>query len=701
MPRSAVSDASIRCAAVPRHLPPAPVLAGIAAVVMVLVRPQPAAAQQCGAPVTSCQVPKLNLQLCENAGNSIDDYMSCYRDLFDCNAIPVFKTIALCSHPRAEGGLKAALEGVSSMVTGAISDSVSEIASVLPPAGPPIDCKNPTGPIAICICNLNALDDVLGPKIAAELNAPDRDAYRRTYTIDNFNFFTSEILAARQNRAACDGPMLTIRQKLVEFEGIKARHLDYCQLLRDNAKYADIATISNLADWTSIDPKVHYDAIFGATVTWNTQCGSFDFSNTGTTTIRYSPCAQATVEYQQTLSQLDGSVLGWIADHRAMVVTTSGAIGATIASWLGAGAGAAGIWGAVAATVVGVVISVAEWWELQSDIDDLKNMVASKEQELKDVVVANYITEDEFHGLVEQVCSGWKGVLDQRIQGMLEKLDPARHVQQIDDFYVLSDKLHNWYNALFLWATQPDAGGHRFLDDLAAQDLLRQVNDFDQRTFKARADQETAVQTNTLTNIKSKATLLSCSGIGPPQQRGVKTQLNFWIGQFNAKCNETMNALGVQPDLPIPVADANVTSDVVCAYTGFHNGLASLQIENGTGSSSNMTLRDASGAALAQFTGVTSATNFRTLSFPGFACSSPSGLAFGTSPGLQLAAGAYVLHLRENIFGFGAADADAMRTATQNQDSQLRFKAIACTRQLGTPNDIARTGDACGVPNVR
>jgi hypothetical protein len=108
-----------------------------------------------------------------------------------------------------------------------------------------------------------------------------------------------------------------------------------------------------------------------------------------------------------------------------------------------------------------------------------------------------------------------------------------------------------------------------------------------------------------------------------------------------------------------------------------------------------MTLRDPAGTVIAELTGVTSD---RAPGFAGFGCASDAGAPFGTSAASRLTPGTYPLHVVDNIYGFGASEAQALRPFIQDVDSKMRFKAVVCHRQLGTPIDLPRTADACGIP---
>src|SRR5258705_317305 len=70
-------------------------IAGLVAV-GVLFAQQPARAQ-------TCDLPPLNETLCQDkTGGTIDDYIDCYRALYDTAVIPGYTAIAKCSHVKAE-----------------------------------------------------------------------------------------------------------------------------------------------------------------------------------------------------------------------------------------------------------------------------------------------------------------------------------------------------------------------------------------------------------------------------------------------------------------------------------------------------------------------------------------------------------------------------------------------------------------------
>lgn len=658
---------------------------GAAAMAVLLVHQQTAAAQSCSNP------PVISDAKCLNFKNTLDDYKSCYGELYDTAIIPAFTYITQCANDSTTQALRQALEQAASAVTGSVLTAISTMKEIL---------NSPLGPNP-CINTMNGIHTELAEFIDGERNAPDLDAYRRaTYTFDHLTRFTDLILDANQNRAGCDAPLHGMRRSLVLLNALKLQQLDYCQVLRNSAKYTTSATIQSLAEKAKVDPNIHFDQYFSAVITWNSQCGYFDLSGAGQATIRNTQCAQATIEYTQTLAQLDGSVVGWLAQNRAPIVALSAAAAATIFAYAGYGS-AAGPYGAAVGAAVGVIISAAEYLMLQHDENELQDFINGKQEQLQEVIQDNYITEDQFNSKLEQLCSSWQPVVAMRVQDHLKDLDPVKHIQEIDGYYDLSDLLNNWYNELFVWAIQPGPNGQRFIDEVAQQKLLAQQDSFNQRIFKARADQDVAAAQNTLTNIKADAALLNCLNLSSTQKRLVKLNMNPHITGFNNACRATMGPIAVQPDAPLPFANSTATSDIVCSYSGFRNDVATLEIHNGDGFSSNMTIKDPTGAVLAQLTNISSDTIFNQLSFPAFACSSISVQPFGTSADSQLAEGSYALHLGDNIPGLKPADAATLRSSVQTLDSQLRTKVIACARQLGSPLTTPRTADACGIPTIR
>lgn len=663
--------------------PPRAVIAfGIAAVAVLLAREPAAMAQTCD------QIPDLPEDLCQGIGESIQDYQTCYRALYDEAVIPAFQYIAECSHERADEALQAGLESAAEQVVGTIRESVAVIEDVM---------TDPAAAPALCMQELNFLDQEMEPIIADERDAGDLDAYRReTYTPDHFVLFTDLVLGARQNRAICDPALQTIREQLVLLSHLKARHLDYCQVLRDSAQYESASRIQSLAQWTVVDPDIDFDFYFNTSVTWNPQCAYFDFSESSTD-IRYTPCVQATVEYQQTLSELDAFAIGWLADNRDIIVAVTAATATTVASAAGAGAEAGPI-GAVVGAVVGAVISGIHYLVMRHEIDELNDMIADKEEELREVVEENYITEDQFDDRLEALCGAWEPVVEARIEAILGGLDAQRHVDRIDGYYEVSDKLHGWYNELFLWATEPGPDGRRFLDELAEQAVLAKKDEFDRRIFRARTNQEVAVQRNFLVNLKAQTSRLDCTDITPRERRRVQAELRAGVNVFNLTCSNTMETLAARTGQSVPFTASESSSDVFCAYAGFRPGVASLEVRAGVGFAADMTIRDSAGGAMGELTNVTSDTDWAQGAMPGFHCWSETGQSFGTSAASRLAPGTYGLRLPDNIYGFEEAEAAPLRTFVQDIDKGMRFKASVCNRQLGTPIDLPRIADACGIP---
>lgn len=639
----------------------------------------------------SCTVPTLNDNVCAGRGGTIDDYIACYRDLYDQNVIPAFRAVAECTHLKATNGIQSGLETVAALVTSVVKSSLADIDHVIDAQG---SAPN------TCIADLNAVEATLRPFLDAERAAPDLDAYRRAhYTPGHFTFFEDVLLTARRGRAACDGSLQALRKRLVLLSELKVNHLDYCEVIRQSASYDSVSHIEGLAQWTAVDPKINFNSYFSLSITLNSQCGYYDFSGGGQANVRYATCPTLTTEYGQTLTGVDGT-LGWLAKNRNTIVPVSTAIAAAVFSAAGYGA-AAGPYGALVGAGVGLVIWGLEYLALQSAIDELEDLIADKEQTIKNVVANNLITESEYAGVVTALCTPWQLTVESRVQDMLRTFDVTKHLQTVDGYYVLSDRLNDWYNELFLWAITPGPSGTRFIDELARQDLLAQKDQFDQRIFAARAAQEAADRRNTLTNIKATVTLLGCSNLSASQKRIVKSQLNVGVIGFNHACLNTMDAVAVQPDQPVAFADGSVTSTVTCTYNGFRSGVASLEIRNGEGFASQLTLKDSAGAVLAQLRNVTSDTDFAQAGVPGFLCASDVGQEFGKSAASRLAPATYALHTQDNLFGFRSSDAAALRTDVQSLDAQLRFKTIVCARQLGATFDTPRTADACGIPTVR
>jgi hypothetical protein len=644
----------------------------IIAVATILSHERPATAQ-------SCFVPPLRDPVCPPGNGTIEQYMTCYRGLYDDNVIPAFTAIAQCSHVKTDVGIRAALETTAAKV---LKDILAKLAAIQASLNDSKSAPN------VCIAGLNDVDDRLRPFIEAERNAPDLDAYRRsTYTFSHLSFFTDLALLARESRAGCDTSLRLNKEALEELQAEKIQHLDYCQILRQSAKYENVSKIEGLGQYTSLEPDIDYGFFFNLSITVNGQCSYFDPNGGGTGSVRNSQCTTGTVEYKQTLAHLDGT-LGWIVKHREMFAVTGLAIGVA----------AFGPYGALVGVAVEIIISLIDYFTAQSAIGDLEDMIAGKEEELKKAIADNLITEDQFNNRITQLCTPWKTVVERRYRDALAPLMPETHIQEVNKYFALSDDLHDWYNELFRWATTPGPGGARFLDDVAAQDLVAQQHEFDLRVFQSRATQEVASRKNTLTNIKGVVTLMSCSNLTPSQKNVAKSKLRAGVRNFNRTCSTTMDSLVVQPDQPLAFANSTTASDIVCTYKGFRNGFSSLQISNGTGFASNLTFKDKDGVVLAQLTDITSGTDFSQIGLPGLVCSSESGQAFGTSAETQLAARTYPVQLQDNIFGFGETDATSLRTAIQSLDSQLRFKVNTCTQQLGSPVNVPRPVEVCGIP---
>lgn len=670
MPRSAFRDRSVQVVAL-----------GLAAMASLVVAQRSAAAQ-------SCPSTPLNDNICGQIENSIDGYKDCYRKLYDCSVIPTFTQIAKASHPQADAALKTVLEQAAAKVTGGIQSAFDAIDAVF---------NAPSGP-ASCIQGLNDIDAGLEQTFTDERTAPDLDAHRRTYSIDQLASFTNVVLGARQNRAICTGPLLRIRQSLVLLSELKTRHLDYCQVLRDSAQYKDSSKITGLGQWTAIDPQIHFDQYFNFSVGWNSQCASFQLDGAGGGGVRYSPCPTATLEYRQTLSDLDDSLAGWLSDNRGAIVAAATATATTIAVLGGAsGPATAGI-GTAVALVVGAIISGIEWWSLQNDLDELTDLIDSKERELKNAVQANYITQDEFNQRVEALCSTWRPVVDMRVQTLLGQIDLPKHIAAIDQYFALSDKLHNWYNELFLWATTPNGDQPPYIDSQAKAELLAQRDAFNQRIFAARTAQEVAVQQNELVNVKAQITALTCTGITSPRaRRDLQNKLRSGVNAFNSTCATTMVVLAAATQQAVPFVGTAAASDVSCSYQGFRSDIASLEIRAGAGFAADMTVRDTAGTVVAELTGVTSDTPGGATGLAGFACTSKTGASFGTTADTRLTPGSYPLRLADNKFNFSEADAASLRAFIKDADEKERIKVTVCNRQLGTTITIPRTADACGI----
>jgi hypothetical protein len=645
---------------------------GIVAIAASLSHQRPASAQ-------SCTVPQLKDPNCPPGEQTIDTYMNCYRKLYDDNVIPAFVSIADCTHVKADKAINGVLESLSAQVLKHATDGLGDI----------LDLVNKSdSPPNKCVLDMNALDDSLGEIIRKEREAPDLDAYRRAnYVFGDLTSFTTLVLAARQDRAGCDRSLQLTRQGLQNLLDLKINHPNYCDILRQSGDYEKVSKIDKLENYTSLEPNIDYGQFFNISININPQCGYMDPNGGGGGATRGNQCTTGTIEYKQTLAHLDGT-LGWIVSHREMISTVALAVG--IAAF--------GPYGLLVGAAVELIISAIDFFTAEAAISDLEDMIAGKEQQLKAAIAAHVITEDQFSQRMTALCTPWQAVVEKRYLDALKPIEPVRHLQEISKYYALSDSFNDWYNELFRWATTPGPDGKRFLDQIAEQDLIDQRVAFDNRIFKSRADQEVASRKNTLTNIKGVITLMSCSGLTTTQKNAAKTKLRAGVRNFNRTCSTTMDSLTVQPDQAIPLAGDATTSDVVCAYNGFHNGVASLVISNGADFSSNMTLKDKNGAVLAQLTNITSNTDFSQIGFAGFACSSESGLAFGTAADTQLAAGSYAMHVQDNILGFDDASADSLRTSIQSLDSQLRLKVNTCTQQLGVPVNVPRPGDACGIP---
>jgi len=201
-------------------------------------------------------------------------------------------------------------------------------------------------------------------------------------------------------------------------------------------------------------------------------------------------------------------------------------------------------------------------------------------------------------------------------------------------------------------------------------------------------------------NNKATVTSLVCSGLTRKATLTLRNKLNVNVIGFNNKCLSVMDAVAAQPDQPVAFADGTVEPAVVCGYNGFRNDVASVEISDGDGFASNMTLKDATGAVLAQLTNVTSDTDFTQAGFPGFACVDPTARGFGSSADRQLAAATYPLHMQANVPGLLDSDGAGLRSSVQTLDSQLRLKVSTCARQLGITASIPRTADACGIPTI-
>jgi hypothetical protein len=680
----------------------------VVALVSQLVHQRPATAQQ--APAPQCNVPVFVDDLCADIADggdvSIDDYKDCYGRLYDDTVIPAFRAMAQCTHAKAAHGIGMVLESAATLTLADVTSDLCDIARAVNPAITPSLCgpdeageTTSTG-LNTCIGNLNALEEALRQYIDAERNATDLDTYRRaTYTPASFTYFTNLILAARQNRADCDGLLRSLRKALVPLGELRLAHPDYCEILRDSADYAKVSQIDALAEWTRVDPDIEFDWYFNVGITLGAQCGYYEIDQNGGVSIEHKTCRQYTAEYSQTLAGMDGA-LGWLTDNRDMIVAVGTAAAAMILSYAGYGA-SAGPYGALIGAAIGLLISGVHAIMLWRDTEALEDLIDDKEEELRDVVASSLITEEEFDEMIETRCPRWQAEVQRRFDTMIFLVDAPTHIDNIDQFFTLSDRLHGWYNELLLWATTPGPNGQRFITELARQELLAQKSAFDQRIFGARADQEVAAVRNELTAIKGAVTLLGCSNLGTTERRNRKRQINVAASRFNAACSSVTSAIAVQPDQPVAFADAAAERTVTCSYKGFRNGITSLEIRNGSGSASNMTLKSATGAVIAQLSNVSSETDFGQTGLPGFSCSSSLGGEFGTTAATRLAEATYPMRLQDNIFGLDESDASGLRSTIQTLDSQFRLKQSVCMRQLGAPVEIPRTAEACGLPAVQ
>jgi hypothetical protein len=684
----------------------------IVALVSQLVHQRPVSAQ--ANPRPRCAVPVLNDDPCANLADdedvSIDDYKNCYRSLYDESVIPAFRAMAQCTHDKAEHGIVTVLRGAESLTLAEAKDTFCEISKIVAPhltdelCGQQLsgETRRESG-LLTCLGNMNAAEEDLRPYIDAERTATDLDEYRaNAYTPAHLTYFTNAILAARQIRADCDGLLRSLRKRLVLLSELKLSHPDYCQILRDSANYEQVSRIDALAEWTRVDPAIDFDQYYHIELVVGAQCGYYEFGDNGQFSIEHTTCDQLTVQYEQNLAEFDG-VLGWIADNNYLISTVTGPAATAILSyaWLGLTAGPATGLAAVIAVVTALLISGVQYLLLQRALDSLEELIDDKEEELRNAVATNLITEEEFNSLVEQRCPPWRDIVEERFETMLARIDAPTHISNIDGFFRLSDSLYSWYNELILWATTPQQNGDRFITELAHQELLAQKHEFDQRIFGARADQEVAAVRNELSAIKGAVTLLNCSNLSTTERRNRRRQLGVAVNRFNATCSSVMAAMAAQPDAPVAFAEPGVEATVTCSYQGFRNGIATLVISEGTGFTSTMTVKGAGGETVAQLIDVSSATDFSRAGLPGFSCSSTLGEEFGTAITNRLAAATYPLRLQDNLFGFDENDASGLRSTIQTLDSQFRLKQSVCMRQMGTPTDIPRTAEACGLPAVQ
>lgn len=681
----------------------------VVALVSQLVHQHPAAAQQ--APAPQCNVPTFVDDLCADIADggdvSIDDYKDCYGRLYDESVIPAFRAMAQCTHAKAAHGIGMVLESAANLTLADVTSDLCDISRAVNPAvtpalcGPDDDDEDSNTGLNTCVGNLNAIEEAFREYIDAERNAHDLDEYRRaTYTPASFTYFTNLILAARQNRADCDGLLRSLRKALVPLGELRLAHPDYCEILRDSADYATVSQIDALAEWTRVDPDIDFSWHFDVGITFGAQCGYYAIGEDGGVEIEHETCRQFTAEYSQTLSGMDGA-LGWLNDNRGGIVFASSLAAAYILSYAGYGASGAGFYGALIGAGVGLFIAFVNVFMLWLDSRSLDNLIDDKEEKLREVVAYNLIKEAEFDEMIEARCPRWQTEVQRRFDTMLFLVDAPTHIDKIDQFFTLSDRLHGWYNELLLWATTPGPRGQRFLTELAEQELLAQKRAFDQRIFGARADQEIAAVRNELTAIKGAVTLLGCSNLGATERRTRKRQINVAASHFNAACSSATSAIAAQPDHPVAFADGAAERTVTCSYKGFRNGIAFLEIRNGSGFASNMTVKNATGVVIAQLNNISSETDFGQAGLPGFSCSSSLGGEFGTSAETRLAEATYPMRLQDNIPGLDESDASGLRSTIQTLDSQFRLKQSVCMRQLGAPMEIPRTAEACGLPAVQ
>jgi hypothetical protein len=673
MRHTAIGDATRRARRVRRRT------LSIAAIALavVLVQHRPAAAQR-------CEVPVLNDNVCGTISSSIEGYKDCYRKLYDKSIIPTFRYLACSSHNEYNGLFSSILESVSADVTGAVYAALADMELAL---------ADPEGPVA-CLQGLNDVAQGLEPFIAAERGATDLDVFRRSqYSLGHLVGFTDVVLAARQNRARCGASLTRIRQLLVVLGELKAQHLDYCRVLQDSVPYTNSAGLRDAALKEKIDPQIDLREYFEVVISINSSCGSFGPGGSG----REAPCATLTSEYQQTVLDLDGTLLGWLSENQATISLVAGLVaGAVIGAEKGSEAG--GIWGGVIGAAVGLIISGVQYVMVQHEINELHELISEKQQELLRAIDGEFITPSEFAALRDERCHAWRPVIDQRVEDALGEFDAQQHIAQIDAYFALSDKLHGWYNELFLWATTPGPDGHRFIDQLAEQDLLVQREQFDQRNFRARSLQEMAAQKNLLVNAKAIVTQMDCTDVSPSQRRMLLTRLRGGLAGYDVVSCPLMESLAVLTKEPIPFTSTAQISDVQCAYKGYRSDVASLEVRAGVGFGTDMVVRDTSGAVIAELRNVTSDTTPVDIALAGFVCTSKLGRPFGLDADTRLAAGTYPLLFDDNTYGFSSTEAAQLRSFVKDADEKLRFKAIVCNRQLGTTIDLPRTADACGIP---